>query len=535
MKALKRLVSLLAATGLVVGMLATTAGTALADGSHISPSAVESDTTTLYWSGQGAPVTQVCDPADPGAGGYQNGATADSYLLWIFTTDGGGISGSPTLTVDGTTYGDAYFTNGVWQIVTPGLDVPGIQSAYATFAVASTGSGAWVLTISHGCGTNTRPPADDLTVSKDAAGSYDQTFSWTIAKAVDKTYVELTSATSATFNYTVTVTHDAGVNSNVKVTGTITVTNPNAASVDINGVTDQLSDGTVCAVADGGAQTLASGNTEFSYECDLSAVPTSDLTNTASVSWGDQDLSDGSHLAAASASFTTGVILFAANAIDDCVNVTDTIAGTLGTVCVGDANPTSFTYANQVPAPALGSCVDVDNTATFTTNDTKTTGSDSKTVTVCRFNAPLTPGYWKNHAANAKSGGQYSSTLCKTLKYSSCSNNGVWTIQYLPQTLGTFTVANIGVADGIWGQMNCSSSSDQGAVGCLAGHLLAAKLNVANIANPCISPTITSADAFLTSVGYSGPTWVGSLTPAQRALAISLKSTLDKYNNGGGC
>jgi hypothetical protein len=68
------------------------------------------------------------------------------------------------------------------------------------------------------------------------------------------------------------------------------------------------------------------------------------------------------------------------------------------------------------------------------------------------------------------------------------------------------------------------------AVNCLAGHLLAAQLDVANGSSTCIAGTISDANAFLTSVGYAGP---GSytITASQRAQAISLEQTLDSYTN----
>src|SRR5207247_10329478 len=50
-------------------------------------------------------------------------------------------------------------------------------------------------------------PPEPPTIVKDANGSYDNTFSWTIAKDVDKTTVKQIGG-NATFNYTVTVTHD---------------------------------------------------------------------------------------------------------------------------------------------------------------------------------------------------------------------------------------------------------------------------------------------------------------------------------------
>jgi hypothetical protein len=81
--------------------------------------------------------------------------------------------------------------------------------------------------------------------------------------------------------------------------------------------------------------------------------------------------------------------------------------------------------------------------------------------------------------------------------------------------------------------MNCSSNKDQDAIGCLAGHLLAAKLNVKNGASSCIQPTIDAADLFLKSINYTGPTGKYTLTASQRSTAISFKNALDKYNNLG--
>lgn len=92
--------------------------------------------------------------------------------------------------------------------------------------------------------------------------------------------------------------------------------------------------------------------------------------------------------------------------------------------------------------------------------------------------------------------------------------------------------------------MNCSSTKPNDAIGCLAGHLLAAELNVKNNAgNACIAAVIANADSFLsggvvdgvTGINYNGPSATYTLTTAQRNLAISLKNALDKYNNNLGC
>jgi hypothetical protein len=147
---------------------------------------------------------------------------------------------------------------------------------------------------------------------------------------------------------------------------------------------------------------------------------------------------------------------------------------------------------------------------------------------------PLTPGYWKNHLAPV-------SATCRPNQ--GCSNNGPWTSLYLPQSLGNYSVDTTGKVTTVFDGMNCSSSSSQGAIGCLAGHLLATKLNLANGSSTCITGTVANADAFLkgqvvmgvTGISYTGPSGTYALTAAQRTLAISLKDKMDTYNNGGGC
>jgi hypothetical protein len=111
----------------------------------------------------------------------------------------------------------------------------------------------------------------------------------------------------------------------------------------------------------------------------------------------------------------------------------------------------------------------------------------------------LTPGFWKNHAAA--------------------------TTALLPQTLGSYTVSTFAEAQAIFDAMKCDAPAN-----CLAGHLLAAELDVASGSATCISPTITDANALLTSIGYAG---VGSytLTPAQATQALADEATLDSYTN----
>ena len=111
----------------------------------------------------------------------------------------------------------------------------------------------------------------------------------------------------------------------------------------------------------------------------------------------------------------------------------------------------------------------------------------------------FTPGYWKNHQTA--------------------------TTNLLPQTLGGYTVSTFAQAQAVFNAMKCSD-----AVNCLAGHLLAAQLDVANGSSTCISGVIFQANQLLTKVGYAGP---GSypVGAKRRAQALNLAQELDNSTN----
>ncbi len=242
-------------------------------------------------------------------------------------------------------------------------------------------------------------------IRKDANGSYDDTFSWTITKDVDKTIVNQPSG-NATFNYTVQVSHGDSQVSNVKVTGIITVTN-NDGTLEISSVTDHLSDNTICSVTGVFPQSLPPGSKQFGYECDLSNLPSVPVTNTATVSWLQPSGSPTLAIPGGSASSAPVPVTFTANEIDECVSVSDSnSAGPQNEqVCVSSGvNPTTFTYQQTFPVPSSG-CATHDNTATFTTNDSGTTGSASQSVEVCNSTGICrTAGFWGTHAGAEKSG-----------------------------------------------------------------------------------------------------------------------------------
>lgn len=270
------------------------------------------------------------------------------------------------------------------------------------------------------------PPASPLTVTKDASGSYDKTYTWDIEKDVDKTSVTK-PAGKATFNYTVKVSHDDGTISNVKVTGDITVTNPNSADVTGVTVTDKILNGPNCTVTGGIDVTIPADSFKtFAYTCNLgNSLPSGPVKNTVKATWPEQDLGASGLLAAGEATFETGTIMFVATKIDECIDVDDSVYGALGTVCVGDDNPTYFYYSVEYNVPASG-CVDFDNTATFTTNDTGTTGEDTVTVEVCGpiATGAKTIGFWQNkNGQGIITGGSSTAGVC---------NSATWLRQYAP-------------------------------------------------------------------------------------------------------
>lgn len=111
----------------------------------------------------------------------------------------------------------------------------------------------------------------------------------------------------------------------------------------------------------------------------------------------------------------------------------------------------------------------------------------------------FTPGYWKNHEAA--------------------------TTALLPQSLGNYQVTTFDQSTAVFDAMKCSD-----AVNCLAGHLLAAQLDVANGSSICISGVIYQANQFLKSVSYAGPASY-MITDAQRATALMFEQELDNYTN----
>lgn len=316
------------------------------------------------------------------------------------------------------------------------------------------------------------PPGKPLTVTKDASGTYDTSYDWSVRKDVDKTVVKQVGG-NVTFTYTVTATRNAGTNSNPSVTGTIQVFNPNEAPVAGVDVADHLSDGTVCSVTNGDDQTVPTGETDFAYVCQLDSLPQGQLANTVTISWPEQFLDNGSLLTDGSANFNFPNIPFTQSKADACATISDTFNGTtdtLGTTCEGR----TFTYTRSVPVPPMGynECSSYSNTASFRTNTTGTTGSASQTVKVC--NAAKTGArnmtFWKgatgqSHIANSAATGGV------------CNVTG-WLRGYLPFQDLSPTASCATAAGYVLTKEKAAAATAASSIVRLKGQMLASALNV---------------------------------------------------------
>jgi len=146
---------------------------------------------------------------------------------------------------------------------------------------------------------------------------------------------------------------------------------------------------------------------------------------------------------------------------------------------------------------------------------------------------PRTPGYWKNW--NTCTGGNQATTAAK--------NGGPtegWFLldDLLPQPIGTLLIDTcqegvliLSNKDICSGKLMASDAAYK-----LARNLLAAKLNLSAGAETCqaVQDAVAAGDALLAKINFNG---CGSYLRkgSDYQLAISLASTLDRYNNGNLC
>lgn len=344
-------------------------------------------------------------------------------------------------------------------------------------------------------------------VSKDADTYFERDWTWTIEKSGDQTDLILSTGQSLLVNYDVMVTATPA-DSAFKVTGTIDVVNPNPDDVMVVALSDVLSSGeaaTIIADADcdyaAGVLTVPAGETAT---CDYEAEPANSNagTNTATATLNEIDF-EGT----ADYTFVTPDV-----ETDECINVSDDQYGNLGVVCASES-PKTFEYSMYVgPYETCGEYEFV-NIASFVTNDTQATDSDSHTVNVnvpCGTGCTLTQGYWKTHSQEGPA------------PYDDAWQN----LSELEEDTPFF------LSDQTWYEVFWTAPGGNAYYN-LAHQYMAAKLNVLNGADAPAEVTAALAQAEELFGDYT-PAQVAALKAnnADRKLFISLASTLDQYNNG---
>jgi hypothetical protein len=369
------------------------------------------------------------------------------------------------------------------------------------------------------------PSAWAWTVKMDATPALKRTHTWGIEKSASQSSVTLKAGETANVTYSVTVTKTGTTDSNWSVSGLMEMTDdPN---ITVNSVVFKV----IPEAPVNTPEILASHSCmPMTFPVDLgiaglkcaysAALPNADprrawMRATAV----EDDGTTGVRNAFVPFDFSSPTV----NEVDECVNVTDSMAGALGTVCVADS-PKTFTYSKTAGPYSEEQCGDhkVDNTARFLTNDTGASGSASASVDVTVVCEPpsgctRTIGYWKTHAGF----GPQADVVT----------------QYLPIWLGTAAGAksiNVTTAAKAVSLLQMEGSNGVKAasngINKLYAQLLGTKLNAkAGASISSVSATIAAADAFLAN--NNSLSWSG-LSSAQKTMVNGWMSKFDSYNNG---
>ncbi len=344
-----------------------------------------------------------------------------------------------------------------------------------------------------------------LDVAKTAETKVKRTWTWTLDKVGDQTALELQAGQSYLVNYDVTVSATSQ-DSHRTVKGTISATNNTGVAATVTGVSDML--GGVALTPDCPVtfpNTLPAGETltcTYSYTNDDTTVLPATGTNTATVSTSGK-VKGGS--ATANWDFASATL---SDEKDECINLSDSLYGNLGTVCAADlvngSKKLSYTLDMKDYAKECGENT-VKNVAKLTTNDTGTQAQDDHTVVVtinCVTGCTLTQGYWKTHS-----------------KYGPAPYDDTWAL------LGENTVfflSGQSYYQVLW-------TAPRGNVYYILAHqYIAAKLTgLAGADTSAITQDLAAAEAF-----FKTYTPTSTLSKAKQAELKTLAGRLDAYNNG---
>jgi hypothetical protein len=356
------------------------------------------------------------------------------------------------------------------------------------------------------------PAASAWTVEMTAEPKLKRTYHWQIEKSVSQPSVTLGPGQSTDVTYSVTVKSTGHTDSDWFVGGDVILSSD--PDITVAWMTVEILVDDFFALVDCSPHTfpipLTSGLT-----CAWSTpLPNANSPRTALMRL---QATDGNFRAkTATFDFANATV----EEVDECVDVTDSMAGALGTVCAGDA-PKTFTYTKTIgPYSACGPDI-VSNTSTFTTNDTSTTGSSDANVNVtvegCASGCSRTIGYWKTHAGF----GPQADVVTPLLPVRLGTMGGAKSVNVTTAALAVQLLKMRGTND-----VHESSNG----INKLYAQLLGAKLNAASGANvSAVAAVIAAADAFLAT--HDTLSW-SSLSDAQQSQVNSWMSSLDAYNNG---
>lgn len=341
-----------------------------------------------------------------------------------------------------------------------------------------------------------------LVVTKTVETSFSRTWNWTIEKTVSPETMTLAAGQQANANYTVAVTADP-TDSDWAVSGTITIQNPNTVPAEISNVADILGEVTCPEEFSDLAGTLAAGAT---LVCTYSGTGLSgeETVNSAVVS-------------------TTGAVPGASDEeqvvfggtptaeLDECVDVSDSIQGILGTnICATDQN---FNYTRTIGPYAYPGVFIVDNTASLVTNDSNTEKEVTARVTITApvAGCTLTQGYWKTHSSEGKAPYDDSWQLIGALEEDT-----------------SFFISGQTYYQVLWTAPKKGNAYYQ-----LAHQYIAAELNKLNGASTTQAVVNALAQAKTLFTTYT-PAQIEALkgSDTTRKLFVSLAGTLGSYNEG---
>jgi hypothetical protein len=338
-----------------------------------------------------------------------------------------------------------------------------------------------------------------LVVSKSAITSFNRDYDWTIAKSVDQNNLTLSPGQQHTVNYTVMVTKDAGTDSGWSVSGIITVTNPHPTQAATGVVVTDIISGIGAVPVTCPSTTIAAAGT---MNCTYGpvALPSGIArTNTATATTTNANLEGGSAMAAVTFGAPT-------NVTDNCVNVSDTLVGTLhNNLCASQ----TFNYPFVINAANLRCGTNtINNVASLATDDggTETSGATVNVNIACVLGCTLTQGYWKTHSDRGPA--PYDNT---------------WAL------LGGLAEDTPFFGSGkTWYQVFWTAPQGNPYY-ILAHQYMAAELNILNgaIPTPAVATAINSAETLLTGLNPNT-----NFTKAQKASMVNLAGILGSFNEG---